>query len=40
MIDTFFWYTGLAAWAVIALACVSILAAELNDRSVSRRGYK
>jgi hypothetical protein len=40
MIDAFFWYTGLAAWLLIVLACVAMLAAEVNDRSVARRGYK
>jgi hypothetical protein len=39
MIDTLIWYTGLAAWVLIALACVSILAAEVNDRSIARRRY-
>lgn len=34
------WYTGLAAWPLIVLACVSLLAALINDRSVARRGYK
>jgi hypothetical protein len=28
-----------AAWALLVLACVLLLAAEINDRSV-RRGYK
>ncbi len=40
MIDAFFWCTGLVAWVLIGLACVSVLAAEVNDRSVARRGYK
>jgi hypothetical protein len=40
MIDAFFWYTGLAAWLLIVLACVSMLAALINDRFVARRGYK
>jgi hypothetical protein len=39
MIDTLFWYTGLVAWVLIVLACVSGLAAEVNDRSVARRRY-
>lgn len=39
MIDALIWYTGLAAWVLIALACVSMLAAEINDRSTRRR-YK
>ena len=39
MIDAIFWYTGLAAWVLIVLACVSMLAAAVNDRSVARRGY-
>ena len=39
MIDALIWYTGFAAWAFIALAGVSMLAAEINDRSVRRR-YK
>jgi hypothetical protein len=38
MIDALFWYTGLAAWMLIAFACVSMLAAEVHDRSVARRG--
>lgn len=37
MIDALIWYTGLAAWVLIVLACVSILAAEINDRSMRRR---
>ncbi len=40
MIDPLIWYTGLAAWVLIVLACVSVLTAEVNDRSVARRGYK
>jgi hypothetical protein len=40
MIDALIWYTGLAAWVLIVLACVSMLAAEVNDRSVARRGHK
>jgi len=40
MIDALIWYTGLVAWVLIVLACVSMLAAEVNDRSVARRGYK
>jgi hypothetical protein len=40
MIDAFFWYTGLAAWLLIVLACVSLLVALINDRFVARRGYK
>ena len=39
MIDTLIWYSGLAAWTLIVLACVLLLAAEINDRSV-RQGYK
>jgi hypothetical protein len=38
MIDALIWYTGLAAWVLIVLACVSMLAAEVSDRSVARRG--
>ena len=40
MIDAFFWYTGLAAWVLIVLAGVSVLAAKANDRSVARRGIR
>ena len=40
MIDALIWYTGLAAWVLIVLAFVSMLAAEINDRSVARRRYK
>jgi hypothetical protein len=36
MIDALFWYSGVAAWVLIALACVSILAAEVNDRARRR----
>jgi hypothetical protein len=32
MIDALFWYTGLAAWVLIALGCLSLLAAEVHDR--------
>jgi hypothetical protein len=39
MIDAFFWYTGLAAWALIGIACVSMFAAKINDRSVVRRRW-
>jgi hypothetical protein len=39
MIDALIWYTGLAAWMLIVLACVSMLAAKANDRSVARRRY-
>jgi hypothetical protein len=40
MIDALIWYTGLAAWVLIVLAFVLMLAAEINDRSVARRRYK
>lgn len=33
----FFWYTGVAAWALIVLAGLSLLAADAHDRSVQRR---
>jgi hypothetical protein len=33
MIDALFWYTGLAAWVLIVLACVSMLAAEVNEKA-------
>ena len=36
MIDALFWYTGLAAWVLIVLAGVSMLAAEFNDRARRR----
>ena len=36
MIDALFSYSGVAAWVLIALACVSILAAEVNDRARRR----
>jgi hypothetical protein len=36
MIDALFWYSGVAAWVLIALACVSMLAAEVNDRARRR----
>jgi hypothetical protein len=39
MIDAFLWYTGLAAWVLIALGCLSLLAAALHDRSVQNRGH-
>ena len=39
MIDTFFWCTGLAAWVLIGVACVSMFAAKINDRSVARRRW-
>jgi hypothetical protein len=39
MIDALIWYTGLAAWVLIGVACVSMLAAKANDRSVARRRY-
>jgi hypothetical protein len=39
MIDTLFWYSGVAAWVLIVLACVLLLAAEIRDKAV-RRGYK
>ena len=38
MIDALFWYTGLAAWVLIAMGCISLLAAEVHDRSVLSRG--
>jgi hypothetical protein len=38
MIDALFWYTGLAAWIVIAFGVVSTLVIEAHDRSVLRRG--
>ena len=34
MIDTLFWYSGVAAWVLIVLACVLLLTAEINDRFV------
>ena len=37
MLDAVFWYTGLAAWILIAFACASILAIDARDRSVIRR---
>jgi hypothetical protein len=39
MIEALFWYTGLAAWVLIGVVCVSMLAAKANDRSVARRRY-
>jgi hypothetical protein len=39
MIDALFWYTGLATWVLIALGCLSLLAAEVHDRSVQNRGH-
>ena len=36
MMDALFWYTGVAAWMIIALAGASIVAAELNDRARRR----
>jgi hypothetical protein len=38
MIDALFWYTGLAAWIIIAFGVVSTLIVEAHDRSVLRRG--
>jgi hypothetical protein len=40
MIDTLFWYSGVAAWVLIVLACVLLLAAMINDRWSVRRGYR
>jgi hypothetical protein len=40
MLDALFWYTGLAAWVLIALGCLSLLAAEVHDRSVLSRGTR
>jgi hypothetical protein len=37
MIDALFWYTGFAAWVLIALGCLSLLAAEVHDRLVLSR---
>jgi hypothetical protein len=37
MMDALFWYTGLAAWVLIAAAGISMLAADANNRSVQRR---
>ena len=37
MIDALFWYTGLTAWVLIAVAGISVLAADANDRSVQGR---
>jgi hypothetical protein len=39
MIDALFWYTGLATWVLIAFCCLSLLAAEVHDRSVQNRGH-
>jgi hypothetical protein len=39
MMDAVFWYTGATAWVLIVLACVSMAAAELNDRA-RRRSLK
>ena len=38
MIDALFWYTGLAAWIIVAFGVVSTLVIEAHDRSVLRRG--
>jgi len=38
MIDALFWYTGLAAWVLIVFACASMIAADVHDRSILRRG--
>jgi hypothetical protein len=38
MMDAFLWYTGLAAWGLIALGCLSLLAAAVHDRWVLSRG--
>jgi hypothetical protein len=38
MIDALFWYTGLAAWIIIAFSVVSTLVVGAHDRSVLRRG--
>ena len=40
MMDALFWYTGLAAWILISVAGMSVLAADANDRSVQRRRRK
>jgi len=39
MMDALFWYTGLVAWVLIVSACMSMLAADLHDRSVRRRAH-
>jgi hypothetical protein len=39
MMDALFWYTGLVAWVLILSVCVSIVAADLHDRSVQRRAH-
>jgi hypothetical protein len=36
MMDALFWYSGVAAWLLIALAGVLMLAAEVNDRARRR----
>lgn len=37
MLDTLFWYTGIAAWIFVFFACITMIAAEVHDRSVQRR---
>ncbi len=38
MLDTFFWYTGLATWILIVFDVVLVLVVNAHDRSVMRRG--
>jgi hypothetical protein len=37
MLDSLFWYTGLAAWVLIVFDVVLMLAIDARDRSVMRR---
>jgi hypothetical protein len=37
MIDTLLWYTGLAAWILIAIGGLLLFVADAHDRSVRRR---
>ncbi len=36
MIDALFWYSGAAAWVLLLLTGVTMLAAGINDRSRRR----
>jgi len=40
MIDTLFWYTGLAAWFLIIFGVVSTFVIDVHDRSVIRRSNR
>jgi hypothetical protein len=37
MTRTVFWYTGMVTWSLVGLACATIVAVELHDRSKRSR---